>query len=1000
MGKLDTVLQLVCAATLLAAPAAAQTPAGRWVDVEVPAGFHLDLATGEVTSRPAAGSPGTLSWVDGRLIAFPRLAAWPRPGAERVSTRVARGGGTPVDAPVPEAGDELLFDLGADLWGYLRVLAVAEASVRIEYARAAPGAAALERAPARLEGEAVGGSFRLQWGPVEDGATYVVGRSAVGRGEAVSEWRVAGGEWIDPEPDLGALLEYRVSRVGSPAVFGSRVRLVDVVQPGEWPQPLEKGSRIDLLTGALDGDGADVEVIYVSPPTVAFRPLDGTELVVLPARDPVPWELPAAQDGRYVDQVRTVSLDSLLGARLREGVYVRLSFATGPDGRVSLLRQSDLYGGRVLPAPPAPPAVRWTPDGPAFELEPPGPAVPGADALHVVVEREVGYQRGDWEEVLVGPPGERQLLVPLQPRARDAPPLTRFRFRHRFPWGADSFAGEPVRVLLGDSEDRAQVEAWLGTAFEDLLHPDFERRLAARGVLESLGDAALPRLEAALTSKDPELVTAAKDILLATATADGGHVELLLRARAIGDGVHAAAPPGLFDASPGRRAWALLRAHARAGPSADLEAWRRVLASADPDGGVARMADMLGRSPAGDFARPADGQPYALWPRSRERDEGRPDWRWLLVEESPAEVVRIVRESVDLAEPDGALLLLQAARVLEEAFGSGARWSAHPDVAESVELALRLLERSRAGGEPVLGSAAAALLRDPGARLEALRELFGRRLAHRAGSPPVRGRVELIEPSLDDLTAQLASLFSEGASYVDVVLPAGEYSFADGAEEPWVDLRLSGLRLLGGPGVVLRAGLRVVEAQDVVLEGLTVRNDRGPALHLTQSSAVAVDCSLVGAQTTILVDRSQVELSGVECGTDTADGATQWAVRLIGPSRLAASGSVFASGTLATGTDGALHLDRCVVDVAVRTAIQGQRGDSVVLRDCLVRSGAVGLMGIDEGLAVGVVFDTAREPLGRGPTGMRVCPELVAVTDQTPPIDRALLLERCPLERR
>lgn len=773
------------------------------------------------------------------------------------------------------------------------------------------------------------------------------------------------------------------------------------LHPGEWEQTLVKGMRIDLLTGEIGGSGADVEVIYVNPPSVALRPLDGTQIATPNRRDSSPqWVLPEARGGRYEVRVRTVTLDTPLAFHLRQGIYGRLTFLA-EDGRVSLLRQLDLYGGRLLPRSPELVDTHWTAEGPVFEFEPLLPGVPDSESVQLVVERELGYQRGDWEEVLLGAPGQRSLLSPSATAAPGEPLLRRYRFRHTYPWGVYSFPGPPVKLLLGDARDPELVERWLGEAFADLVHPDFERRLAARGVLESLGEAALPRLEAALRSPDLELASAARDILVASTAEGGGHVELLLRARAIGEGLEVPAPEGTFDPLPGRRAWSMLRAWSASagdpGLRAGVDRWRRVMALADPDEGVALLAGMLDRTQARAPASSAVGEPFVLWPPDARPVPSRPEWRWLFLESDPRQLVPIVRGAVDPGRIEPALMLLRAAHEIE-ALGN-ARWSNLPGEAERLELALRLIDRAALEDDGLLLAAAGRLLADPGAHLAARRELLALRLDHPAQDPFVRRRLELRAPRLSELQSQLESLVAEGASYVDVVLPAGEYLPEGGGESSWLDVRIQGLRLLADGQVRLGVGIRLQGTRDVVLEGLRIENLRGSALLLTQSNAVLRDCTLLGAQTTVMVDRSDLEFVRVECAAQPEHRGAQWSVRLLGRARLVASASLFSAGTLANGPESELYLDHCVVDAEGRTAIQGQRGDTVVLRDCLIRSQVVGLVGIGGGLAVGVVFDTRREPLARGPVGIRVCPELHAVTGATPPVDPAALLDRCPLDQ-
>jgi hypothetical protein len=142
---------------------------GAWADLELPAGFHLDLASGEVTSRrPPSLASGVLSYENGRLESTPPLAAWQRVRAERISTRVARGGGDPASEPKLLPGTEFLFDIGPEVWGYLRVLSADEDVLTLEYARTDDGRPILEREPAHVSIQSSGRAFALTWPALDE----------------------------------------------------------------------------------------------------------------------------------------------------------------------------------------------------------------------------------------------------------------------------------------------------------------------------------------------------------------------------------------------------------------------------------------------------------------------------------------------------------------------------------------------------------------------------------------------------------------------------------------------------------------------------------------------------------------------------------------------------------------------------------------------------------------------------------------------------------------
>ncbi|MDA1264895.1 MAG: hypothetical protein O2816_07445, partial [Planctomycetota bacterium] len=88
---------------------------------------------------------------------------------------------------------------------------------------------------------------------------------------------------------------------------------------------------------------------------------------------------------------------------------------------------------------------------------------------------------------------------------------------------------------------------------------------------------------------------------------------------------------------------------------------------------------------------------------------------------------------------------------------------------------------------------------------------------------------------------------------------------------------------------------------------------------------------------------------------------------------------------------------RCVFDAGARAALQGQRDDQMLLLDCLVRGENHGVMGGEDGLAVGVVWDTLLDPISNG-TGLRVCPRDHARTSRSPAIAPSAMLSQ-PVRR-
>lgn len=1001
----------LCGALLLASAhqARAQEGRGLWHDVELPEGFYLDLSTGEVSSRRPPDEHGALTLIGRRVLATPALSVWSGLGAERASSRLTRGGGRRTPEVALARGAEWIFDARPETWGYLRVLDV-EPALRLEYAHAARGETSLHRRPSAVSVECRGDALFLSWFPAgESGADYAVFRSVLGAPGTEEELVATLGEstWTDRDPPSGRLLEYRVARLDGAHAdrpFGARARGCLEVHPADWPQFLESGAQINLLSGDASSGRAHVEVVHAGPDMVHLRPLTETRLVPLSPSEGARWELPDPDEVEYTTALRALKVGGQMAALLSEGVFVRLRVVADGEGRVSLLRQFELDGGRLLPNSPAEPSVRWTPEGVLLEFEFPR----GADdpeIVSLVVERELGFLRGDWEEVLVTAPGVRSCVLPVESGEED-PRLVRYRFRHRYPWDAQSPPGPPIRVIHGDPADEAVIEALLDQAFADLVHPDYERRVAARGMLESMGERAWPRLREALDSDEPELADAARDLLLSSADVVD-HLAVVLRARARRESVEGPAPPGWFDPEADLRALAILRAVGDDGGEA-IEGWLRVSAQADPDDRVRRLAGLTLERVPDLLDPPRAGEPLALVPPQRRRPPSRTGWRTFFARgPSVEEARRAARASADASRPGAALVGLRIAHFLEtEPRGSGeGGWRAEdekqgPDP-DTIELALRNLVEFEVTGDELLMAAAASLVPDPGSWLFAFRELSNARLArHGTARPLPDGRTRRVLATADAgaLALLLDTLSDEGASYVDVVLPAGVYEWDDPGEREWLQATIDGLRLVADGPVELRAGVRAEGISDLVLEGLSISNERGPALLLVDATVTVLGGELAGMDSTIMVQSSLLELDRVECRGLSTGRRSNWIARMTGPSWFLARDTLLQAGSFAPGEEGTIYLDRCVVDAEDRNLVQGQRAGVFVARDCLLHGRASGVLHVDQGLLEGVLLDVANQPVGQSGR-VRLCPEHVWLSGAADVLQEDQLF-LCPLRGR
>ncbi|MCP3917468.1 MAG: hypothetical protein GY711_18140 [bacterium] len=1007
----------------VASRADAQQVAGElWLDVELPTGFHLDLMSGEVKSRPTGDGGASVSYEQGRLVGRD-LRMWTRLGAERVAARLVRGGGTPASDPVVALGDELLFEVDAERWGYLRILASDPEALRIEVAVSATGTRteAMEREPRLVRAHASGGRCELSWFPAEDAQVeyrvtrrLVIAADGEDEAEAREVARVQGGAWTDESLTPGALAEYRVARVHADGGggFGARVRAVEVERPGDWPIEMVAGIRLDVLTGAVNSPRAHLEFPYLQPPSLTVRPLDGTRILAASKNTRgLGWLVPDTQAGRYMDQLRSVPITGTLAVALPSGIYARLLFEHEPGGSVRAWRQLDLYGERTFPIAPAAPTVETPADEQQIVLRfaalPADAPDPGDVAL--VVERELRYLADDWEEIAVGPGGERVLrLDPLQGRDADAPPLARFRFRHRYPFGLASMPGEPIELLLVGRASEDEREALVDRSMADLVHADFERRVLARGVLAALGETAWPRLREALSSDTPELKSAARELLLAADSASDSNFELVLRAQADAAGISGTPPPELYDASPNVRAWGLLRG-GDSDPEGELAGWAHVLSQIDPDEATSRFASHLAES--GKLVRATGGvAPYVLIPPAERRAAVAREWRYEALERDPADLARVAREAVDPARPVAALVYLEIAAVLDriarEHSGAWPSPAVGPDgevgddPADLVELALRLVRRFERTDVSTIIESAQMLIDDPGAGLQAMSDLLELRFGAGAAEPAQpRERIEVDEPDLEVLENLIVSLKSEGRTYVDVVLVPGEWTFGADATDRWVDLELDGLRLVGNSDVRVSGGFRVQNARDVVLDGIAVQNTQGAAIFTTRGSVTLVDCDLAGMQGTVTAQDADVELSDCRLSNAMPERPSGWSLRQTGGGVVLARNTLFEGGTVMPGDEGFLYFERCIVDSGSRTVIQGARSAHVVLRDVLLRSTGAGLYNVSRGTLHGVVMQVARDPLGRGDHRLGACPTSVVLLGGAE-LDAAHLLSECAVEGR
>jgi hypothetical protein len=429
----------------------------------------------------------------------------------------------------------------------------------------------------------------------------------------------------------------------------------------------------------------------------------------------------------------------------------------------------------------------------------------------------------------------------------------------------------------------------------------------------------------------------------------------------------------------------------------------RVLALGDPDPGVRALAERALDLPPGKAAwERLHGLPWAVLPRE-ERDLRRlPSLGGLLYGRAdPVAAMRALRAGVDPDDPRTALATLEVAERLQLELDAG--HERRGDF-EACSLALSLIDRFVAGGPRVLLSAAESLVAGPEVRLGAFERFTRARLdqvpSASLGPALGRERVLLSEPSYDELVVTLESIVARGARGVDLVLPPGSYRPSASGNPAFLDLSVSGLRIVGeAPGVHLFAGLRFENAEDVVIEGLSIENEAGLALIGLSSRITLRDCRISGTDLDANLQSCLLELDRVHITRASAAAKGAFSLRLSGESLLLARESLLeAGGLVLMGPETRVYLERCVVDGGSRNAIQAQHAGAIVLRDCLLRSQAAALYGAGDTLLEGVVVAAEGEVLQSCEGPVRYCPVHHGLTGRYADLSQAEPLPACPVE--
>lgn len=956
----------------LVGPQAESEVEAAWGDVELPVGFHLDLSTGWVSSRAPAEAVQGVIW-DGDSLRGPALLQLVRGSSER--SRLERGeGGAPQGGALAEVGDEWAYELGELGWGYLRVLSRDSGRIRLERAHGGTAEVDLVRVPMGISWSSPERVVELSWArDVDEDAEWLVERRAVRVG-GTTRWEVVARTrrpwWTDAEPVVDLVLEYRVRRVG--ARMGSRVRAV-AGGVADGPVLVPQGSGINALTGEVGGARSDIRLEYINPKGVQIGPGEGVVMRTLALAGRDAWELPRRDAPGYGPQRYFLSEGRDLAVYLPEGLYARLSLGEIGDGSVGLSVSVAIDGGRVLLPAPVVLAAEGRADGGAevtVEVVS-GFAGLGLGEPILILEREVGFDSGEWAFVTEEITSGREKLVDLKPEMTGP---CRYRSRVRLGPFGPSPPSAPISVLLGD-DGGAQTDAWIREAVGELGRPEYERRQRARELLAVVGARARPQLLEVVSSENPEQAAAARELLSGLSQGeevskpDQALVPEVLLQRASERGLREDALPGFLSANALRRAAGALQA-------VDAEAVREHL-------------DLLAEYDPLEFVRDAASLALRLPPRvSMQTRSATLGWQSLSevaleleLQQAPDPMeladalVGVVAEGVDAWT---SLVALQIAGDLEGAAGA----LREEDAAISrARLALSLL-RVRAEEPDAPASfltAALDVVRDP-----LVRQRAARSFAASVFEPTEHEREPLRVEAGDwaDLAAILDECRRSGEGE-HIIVPEGIYEAPGGA---LASLRTGGdgVHIVGEGEVVIHASIIVDEGGRVALENIQIAPRTGTGILITAGELLLIDCTLTPFSMGIQATDSLVALSNTVVADPARAGKRGGAIslRLAGMSALFARASRIESSASCVHGARFVYLDGCAFASVDRSAVEGQGRMEVFAERTVLRGGYSALTGAGTGALDGVVLESEGHAALRVGDGLHICREHTSGGDE------------------
>ena len=906
----------------------------RAFEVVVHPGEYLDLDTGLVSNRETFAH----ARADLRFSVEEESLLW-RSGAGRAGPvspdasfeeLVEVGAVAEADSPpVPlEAGTVVLLRTSEGVGGKLRVLGSDRGSPErvdkagVESPRKGDMAVRLQWAladePTRFSPGPTGAIARVQPRGVEvsweDGSRCLVERVDEDTGARAILAKETTSPYLDEEAQEGGFYRYEIARrLGGEALSDRSCLYVVRGEGGMRGEFVVQGSapRIDLARGAIEGRRHDLSVLSVAVGGAHVAPAPGGAI------------LPFGPDGRTPTEREWVTeRPTLLGVggsllvRTRDGRHgrVRLLELTREEGKGSGARFAyELLAdyGRTFVDPPG--DLQASVEAGRVRLRWTHPEA-GSGLFRVERARRGEFATaGEVEGTSYEEPAADRLYVSLRVVRRDA------RGRESLPSAVVSLA---VR-------EEGEGERFAERAAASLGSPDHERREEAAAALRSMGDAALDALRRAASSEDPEISERASGILdeIAPATAGGGSAGTEAIVKRFGR--VEAERLGLLDSE--RRLLALLGDALR-------PAERAFLADRDPDPFLRSVAKSPRFAPdppleEGPYAEPSR-EPYAFDRAAAVRlfDPGR----------SGAELAEEIARNLTRRPVRDAWLLRTVVDGLRDPSLSDLR-------RDRAEVALRCLHGRPPGDASAVGAAEAVL-----------GEAFA---LERARALRAVARGAFAEPGEPTETIEVAGLpaLEEALGRAEpgtrIRLRRGEYG-GGGA----LTIRRSGLRIEAAEeGIVLGVPLRIEEAEEVRLEGLSL-STTGAALHAVRSSVLAVRCTFGPAMVGAIADRSEVCFRG--CRFEASGGTSGYGLQVQRGSFLVLEGCLvrgFTNG-LFLAAPGLVERSVLVGSSAGQAAIQGSADAFLGLVRCAVRGHRSALRLLTAGFASGLALDRVSQP--------------------------------------